>query len=295
MYFFVKNQKGVITLLILLMSGSVLCQDVSKTENIFTDQNTQIEKEVGFKKGNVSVELTAAMLPKAKIIRTEGSYRLQSRLQSAYDGGINYIYNVNKNLLISSGFHVVIGERNFFLNVPSEDLARYNVSGQLILFDKQTWGAIRVPLLVEKKINTTKAGLISLKAGLNLRYSGFTTDLLMEGGGIIDSNNNVTRIFSASFSERNDNKPWITVLAGACKLFVLDNKNILSVGLQADISTTYFYTGNYKITIPDKPVTSGMYKINGTSLGLSIQYIFTGANKRLIRSYQKKYLLNNLR
>lgn len=286
MYYFLKNQKGVITLLIFLMSRSGLCQVASKTENIFTDLNT-INNEIVLKKSHFSIEISASVLPKAKISRTEGNYRLQSRLQSAYDGGINYIYNVNKHLLISSGFHVVIGERNFFLNVPSEDVSRYNVSGRLIIFDKQTWGAIRVPLLVEKKINATKGGLISLKAGLNIRYSGFTTDLLMEGGGLYDSNNNVTSIFSASFSERNDNKPWITVLAGASKLFVLDNKNIVSVGLQADISTTYFYTGDYKITIPDKPVTSGRYKINGTSLGLSLQYIFTGVNKRLLRSYQK--------
>ena len=287
MHFIVKDQKGVITLLILLISVSGLCQVASKTEYIFIDQNTEIKKEIGFKKSNVSIEITAAMLPKAKISRTEGNYRLQSRLQSAYDGGINYIYNVNKHLLISSGFHVVIGERNFFLNVPSEDVIRYNVSGHLIIFDKEIWGAIRVPLLVEKKIKATKAGLISLKTGLNLRFSGFTTDLLMEGGGLYDSNNNVTSTFSAFFSGKNDNKPWITVLAGASKLFVLDNKNILSVGLQADISPTYFYKGNYKITIPGKPVTSGTYKINGTSLGLSLQYIFTGANKRLIRSYQK--------
>ena len=287
MFNFLKNQKGFITLLILLMSRYGLCQVASKIENIFTNQTKHLNTEIGFKKSNVSLELTVSMLPKAKITRTEGNYRLQSSLRAGYDGGINYIYNVNKHLLISSGFHVVLGERNFFLNVPSEDVSRYGVSGHYIIFDKALWGAIRVPLLVEKKMNTTNAGLISLKAGLNLRYSGFVTDLVMEGGGIIDSNNNVTRIFSASFSGNNDYKPWITFLAGASKLFVLDNQNILSIGLQADISTTYFFKGNYKITIPGKPVTSGVYKINGTSLGLSLQYIFTGANKRLIRSYQR--------
>lgn len=288
MYFFVKNQKGVITLLILLMSKYSLCQVTSKTENLFTDQAKHINNEKGFKRSHISLEISIAMQPKANISRTEGNYTLQSSHKPAYDGGINYIYNVNEHLLISSGFHVVLGERNFFANVPSEDVSRYRVSGRLIIWDKGLWGALRVPLLVEKKINTTKAGLVSLKAGLNLRYSGFVTDLEMYGGGIGDSNNNYTPIFSASFSGDNNNKPWITVLAGASKLFVLDNKNILSIGLQADISATYFFKGNYKITIPDKPVTSGTYKINGTSLGLSVQYIFTGANKRLIRSYQKK-------
>jgi len=49
--------------------------------------------------------------------------------------------------------------------------------------------------------------------------------------------------------------------------------------VQADISPTYFLEGNYEFTIPNKPVTSGTYKISGSSLGLSVQYIFTGKNK----------------
>jgi hypothetical protein len=68
---------------------------------------------------------------------------------------------------------------------------------------------------------------------------------------------------------------------------VLDNYNILSVGVQTDISPTYFLKGNYAITIPGKPVTSGTYKISGTSLGISLAYIFTGTNKRLVRQYEK--------
>jgi hypothetical protein len=268
------------------MSKCSLCQVVPKTESISPRQTKDII-EKGFKRSHVSLEIGTAMVPKARITRTEGNYRLQSTLQLAYDGGINYIYNVNEHLLISSGFHVVLGERNFFSHVPSEDVRRYRVRGHNIIYNKALWGAMRIPLLVEKKIHTKEAGLISLKGGLNVRYSGFVSDLVMEGGGIMDSTNIYTPIFSAFFAGNNDKKPWITVLAGTSKLFVLDNKNILSIGLQADISATYFFKGNYKIMIPDKPVTSGTYKINGTSLGLSVQYILTGANKRLIRSYQK--------
>lgn len=239
------------------------------------------------KRSNFSIEITASVLPKAIITRTEGSYRLHSHLQSAYDAGINYIYNFNENLSVSSGLRIIIGKRNFFLNVPSEDLSRYNLNGHLIIEDKEIWNVVSVPVWFEKRIDTKKAGLIAVKAGLSLRYSGFMNDLVMKGGGIIDSNNYVINIFSAYFSGNNNNKPWLTFLAGLSKLFVLDNQNILSVSLQADISATYFFKGSYSITIPDKPVTNGTYRINGTSLGLSVQYIFTGANKRLVRTYQK--------
>jgi hypothetical protein len=260
----------------------------AKTENKTIDKTKYINKKIGLKRSHVSLELSVAMQPKANISRTQGNYTLQSSHKPAYDGGLNYIYNINKDWSVSSGFHVVLGERNYFAHVPNEDVASFRANGRLIIWDRSLWGAVRAPLLVERKIKTTKAGLASFKAGLNLRYSGFVTDLEM-GGAILDSNNNVTRIFSASFSGNNNDKPWLTVLAGASKLFVLDNKNILSIGLQADISTTYFFMGNYSITIPNKPVTSGTYKINGTSLGLAVQYIFTGTNKRLIRSYQRKY------
>jgi hypothetical protein len=284
----IKNQKGITTLLILFISVSGHCQETSNLEKILNAQTMTNKKEIGLKRSNFSFEIAVAVQPKANISRTEGNYTLQSSHKPSYDGGLNYVHNINKDWLVSSGFHVVLGERNYFAHVPDEDVRSFFPTGRFIIFNKALWGAVRVPLLVERKINTTKAGLASLKAGLNVRYSGFVHDLEM-GGAILDSNNNVTRIFSASFSGNNDDKPWITFLAGASKLFVLDNKNILSIGLQADISTTYFFMGNYSITIPNKPVTSGTYKINGTSLGLAVQYIFTGTNKRLIRSYQRKY------
>lgn len=288
MYYCLKNQKGLATLLVFLTTKFCFCQVTSSSGNLLSNSYKYFNNEMVLKKSNIGVEITASMLPKAKITRETGNYRLRSRLQSAYGIGINYLYNVNKSLLISSGFHVNIGKWNFFANIPSEDLSRYNVSGRSIIWSKDIWGAMRIPVLIEKKINTKKAGLVSIKTGINFRYSGFMTDLVMSGGGIIDSSNQVISIFSAFFSGKNDSKPWITFSAGASKLFILDNLNILSVGLQVDISTTYFFKGNYTITIPDKPVTSGTYKISGTSVGLSVQYIFTGSNKRLIREYEKK-------
>ena len=288
MKYSLKHQKSILTLLVFLIPEFSFCQFEVQKENIFVNSFSHDNNEMPLKKSILSFEITASVLPKARITRETGNYRLQSRLQSAYDGGIDYIYNVNRNLSISSGFHAIIGKWNFFANIPSEDLSQYNLDGHSIIWDKDIWGAVRVPLLVEKKINTKKKGLTSIKTGLNLRYSGFVPDLLIGGGGIIDSNNQVIPIFSAFFSEKNNCKPWITFLAGVSKLFVLDNQNILSVGLQADVSTTYFFKGNYIITTPNHPNTSGTYKINGASLGLSIQYIFTGANKRLIREYQEK-------
>ena len=271
------DRKALVVFLAILITQFSFCQPGSTMKAL---------KEPGtFKKSNLSVEITASVLPGAKISRDQGKYKLRSSLQSSYDLGINYLYNVNKNLLISSGLHMVVGKRNFFANIPSEDLPGFNINGVLLIEDKELWGSFRVPLLAEKKLHTKKAGVISIKAGINLRYSGLMLD---EGVGvhITDQNGQPIYIFNADFQVYK--KPWITFLAGISKQFVLRNYNIVSVGLQADISPRYFYKGDYAFTIPNQPITTGEYKISGTSAGLSVQYIFTGANKRLNQNYQNK-------
>jgi hypothetical protein len=237
------------------------------------------------KKNNLGIEIIASVLPNAKITKEEGKYELKSRLQSSYDLGINYLHSLNKSLLISTGLHFIIGKRNFFANIPSRDINNWD--GRNIIEDKDLWGSFRIPLLIEKKLNYKKTSVISVKTGFNFRYSGLMQDESI-GGAIIDSNNQVIDIFNAELLRRNNGKPWVTFLTGMSKSIILNNKNILSVGLQADVSTTYFLKGNYEITIPNQPITRGTYKINGTSLGLSVQYIFTGGNKQIIKPTKNK-------
>jgi hypothetical protein len=283
-----KYQKGVLALLIFILTKFSFGQIASYDWKVLPTLSGIPNNGMKLKKSNFSIVVTASVLPRAKITRDQGNYTLYSRLQSAYDLGFNYIYNVNNNLLLTTGIHTIIGRWNFFANIPDEDISVYRVSGKLIIWNKDTWGIIKIPLLIEKKLNCRKIGLLSTKAGINFRYSGFNSDLGIGSGGIITSNNQVINLFDSDFSIDNKNKPWITFLAGINKLFVLDNYNILSVGVQTDISPIYFLKGNYAITVPGQSVTSGTYKVSGTSLGLSISYTFTGTNKRLVQEYEKK-------
>ncbi len=285
MFFIINIQKSLLAFFLLLAPMLNYCQIISNGKNGLISKVFSSDSLV--KKNHFGIEITASLLPKAKIIKEEGGYQLKSHLQSSFDIGINYLRYLNESIFISTGFHIVIGKRNFFAEIPASDIpGSTNMDEDLLIEDKDIWGSIRIPFILEKNINL-KGKPIYLKTGVNLRYSGFMTDLVMSGGGIIDSNNQVISIFSAFFSGNNNYKPWITFLAGVSKPIVLDNKNILLLSINADISPTYFFKGVYEITIPNKPVTSGTYKISGTSLGLSVQYIFTGYNKRLVRSYQK--------
>lgn len=284
-----KSQKGIFTFLALFSIELGWSQGIISSNNVSNESFVGAVSRKSIKRGNIGFELTLSILPKAKIKSYEGSYKLKSHLQSSYDIGLNYLYNVKRGVTISTGLHFVVGKANFFLDVPTQDLIRYNIlDGRKIIESKELWGAFRIPLVIEKKINIKRKNQTLLRAGLNLRYSGLMTDLVISGGGILDSNNQVISLFSGFFAGKNNYKPWISFLVGAGKVFSLKNKNDISICLQADISGTFFYTGTYEITIPNQPITSGTYKVNGTSLGLSVQYIFTGYNKQLLRSYQKK-------
>lgn len=285
-YSFIHSQLGSVFLLAML-----LLPEMSNAQSQYTigsDLRYTSDDKIGSsKKGRLSLELTASMLPKAKISRTEGDYVLKSHIQSAYSVGVNYNYSFNKKTVIISGMHFVLGKWNYFLDVPSQDVNQYRISGRKIAEGKELWSTIRIPLVVDKDVKFLNKEMI-VRGGISLRYSGLMRDVLIRGGGVIDSNNQVIRIFSASFSGKNDYKPWITFIAGLGKKFSLSNKNEFSIYLIADISTKYFFRGNYQITIPNKPITYGAYKLNGASLGLSVQYIFTGYNKRIVKEFEKE-------
>ena len=272
-------KKIILLCLGLLFAKICFCQSANLYKNDRNIKTNISNEQLKFKESNLGVEVIASILPQAKITSQSDRYKLRSHLQSSYDIGINYLHYTKSNLIFSTGLHLIIGKRNFFANIPSEDINNWD--GRNIIEDKELWGSIRVPFSVEKKLNAKKPGCIYVKAGFNFRYSGLMSDELNEQL-LVYSNNQIVRIFNAEISARNNGIPWITFLAGVSKSFLLDNKNILSLTLQTDISPTYFLKSNYEITIPNQPVTTGTYKINGSSLGLSVQYIFTGTNKQLV-------------
>jgi hypothetical protein len=117
---------------------------------------------------------------------------------------------------------------------------------------------LRIPLLIEKKISN-KPNPCSIKAGLNFRYTGLMSDESFVGIRF-DSNNRPTEVFNAEISARNNGKPWITFLGGVSKSILLDNKNVLSIGVQADISTTYFLKAIMKLQYPISRSQVGLIK-----------------------------------
>jgi hypothetical protein len=248
------------------------------------------------KKSNFGFELMASVLPPANIRQAPGNFKLKSRIQSSYDVGINYIRKFEKKWSISAGLHFTVGKWNYFRIVPG---AVTGSSNDLYLEFKELWGSFRLPLMAEKQIRISHKNF-SMKAGLSLHYSGLMADLEI-GSSTFSSNP-----FKLNAEFPAYKKPWLSLLMGFSRDIVLKNNNLISAGLLADISRTWFLKGNYRIYINNRLEESGIYKINGTSLGISLRYTWTGANKLLvkrklllipkgqaIKKFSKKELLGN--
>jgi hypothetical protein len=235
-----------------------------------------------------SIELNVALLTKADIHTIEGNYELESRLQSAFSAGINYDFKINTLHGFQSGIHFTLTKRNFFLHVPDSDLEGFLSSGGAPqIEDKELALKLVIPFLFKRRFSYEKMSFWELVAGVNLNYSGFSNDEIITVS-IADSNYQLTEIFYGEFSSNNAKKPWATCLLGTSKSFLLANHNILSIGFFVEISTADYIYGQYQITIPNKSITKGTYSVSGSGLSIALRYMFTSANKKLIKERQKR-------
>lgn len=243
----------------------------------------------GLNQNSISIQVSGAALSKANIQTKEGYYHLNSRLHSSFSAGMNYTINLNQEWGIYSGLHFNLTRSSFFKNIPNADLTGISRADDAppLIYYKGIYNRLVVPVMAIRKFKFRKSGFWDIQGGIKLNYSGFSSD---EGIGmsIADSNFQFTTIFDGEFKSNNNGKPWVSFSLGASKNLYLKNYNQLRIQLFAEFSKTSFLKGDYQITIPNKPITIGTYSVTGSCVGLSVEYIFTGANKRFIKQYEKK-------
>jgi hypothetical protein len=238
-----------------------------------------------------SIELKASVLPKANIETQEGNYHLQSKLQSSFSAGINYQLGLSRLWSFRSGLQFTLTKWNFFLHIPDADLPGYpSTGGAPQIEDKDLYLKVVIPFLLNRNFQCSERGFWNVSGGINLNYSGFNVD---EGIAVYigDSNHQQTTIFDGEFSGNHGNKPWLTFQLETARSFLLENYNLLAIAFSIEFSNTNFISGNYQITVPNKPITIGTYGVTGSALGLSLRYVFTGANKRIVKAHLKKKAL----
>lgn len=242
-------------------------------------------------KGNkVGIHIAASMLPKAKIHTIEGTSFLNSKLHSSFNAGLSYLINFNYLWGIYSGISLNITKINFYKYISNSDLSGSGIvisdDTPPLIYYNGIYPRLILPVVMTRRFHFNKKGFWDIGAGVKLNYSGFSSDEEI-GMSVGDTNNYQINIFNANFKSNNHLKPWLSLSLETSKYLLLNNKNLLSFSLFLEWSKTDFLKSNYEITIPGKPVTSGIYSVTGSCIGLSVQYIFTGANKRLVKTFQK--------
>ncbi len=87
----------------------------------------------------------------------------------------------------------------------------------------------------------------------------------------------------------NDAKPWVSFPFNAGHAWLLKNNNLFQLSICTNFSFTKYVDGTYEIDIPGRSLTQGRYSSTGSFIGLSMNYVFTSANYRIRKEYEKKY------
>ena len=229
--------------------------------------------------------LSTGVSQNAIINKKTGEYDIRSTLQPFFEGGINYQKSLKKNLFLIIGLRETVTGRNAIFKAPIKEINPYGYSeshSQLKINDFDF--PISIPVFVEKGWQITKSKIVFIQTGVNFRCS-LGSDIGY-GYSLTDTNWQRIDVFSLELNSNNYRKPWINYNIGGGYGWVLKNYNILKLGVLANISFTKFISGTYQVDIPSHPLSQGTYGVTGSNMGLTVSYIFTGINKKLVKQYE---------
>lgn len=269
--------------ILILLQINVFGQD----EDFNKAKAETFKKPIWYANRFLSLYLKIGTSPRAYINQIEGQYRLEPKPNISYSCGLNYIINLNPKFSLHSGISFSVTKLNFQVFIPASDIPTIPRAfpNTPIVDYTEAFFHVSVPFLCERRLTVHKKSFWSVKGGLKLNYSGFNLDG-RTGVSVQNSNGQQEGIYSSDFKYTNGHLPWVSFSTAVLKNIVLSNKNILGIEVGVEAGKNGYVRGDYLITIPNKPNSYGVYKINGFSAGLTVSYTFTGANKRLAKQYQ---------
>jgi hypothetical protein len=221
---------------------------------------------------------------KATIHHSTGAYRLGSTSTKGIEAGANLHLHFSRLYSLIVGLHGGASGRNYTLFIPKEDFnpdlpASFRIGPK---YSVNMDGYITAPVLLERRWMTANNHHWNLLAGVNIR---FYPDEFSEGHShaLQDANGQYYDILRMNLEVGNNYKPWLDYTFGGGYTQMLDNNNMLRLNILANISNQELTKGTYKVMVPGLPVSEGTYAANFSFIGVSVQYILTGVNKRLRR------------
>ncbi|MEP7252821.1 MAG: hypothetical protein ABI683_10595 [Ginsengibacter sp.] len=259
--------------------------------HLHAQPNNDVRQETVSKvlyKGNYfAIYLSPYMSLKAKTVKQSGDYLLGASGSSGIEAGGNYFINFNKDYSLIAGAHVGFSGRNFKLSISKYDFTP-NLQDDIKFNGRLTKDYaiyLSAPVWVERRWAAGKNNAWNVDAGINVRSDPDEAGYGYDYGGL-DVNGQYAPVLNMDGDVGNNLKPWINFNVGGGYSMLLSNYNFLRVNLIANFSATKVVNFNYTIDVSGKPVSTGTYSSNLSYVGLSFSYIFTNANRRLLKLYK---------
>lgn len=224
---------------------------------------------------------------KAKIVKESGEYSIKSTEVGGVEGGASFFINFNNNYSIITGIHVGESGRNAgtFISKSEFNPALKKDFNVPLAFGKDYAFYLVAPVWFEKRWVKRNFDHWNADVGINIRYHPGDDSFGYFGFGE-DVNGQGQQVFFMDGWVGNNIKPWLNYNISGGYSWFLSNYNFLRINLIANFSTTKVVNFNYTIDVSGKPQSTGTYSSNLSYIGLSISYILTGANKRLLKLYE---------
>ncbi|MDZ4808703.1 MAG: hypothetical protein SGI96_10575 [Bacteroidota bacterium] len=278
--FFIYNKLGLGFLFFLWVVNAAAQHDKLKRENILTGYV--------FKGNHIQFNFSTLSVLKASLKNQTGNYPVNSKAALGLSISFTYKKNFNNNYSFIIGSDAAILGRNFIVAFNKNDFTPSLIQDYTIKGINSYLSAlvISLPLLVEKRWLYAKTKYLFANTGIRLNFStgadfeGFSISLKDVNNGFYDTGG--TDVYA-----NNDAKPWVSFPLNAGHSWLLKNNNLLQLAICSNISFTKYVNGTYQIIIPGKPLTEGKYSSTGSFIGLSLNYVFTNANYRIRKAYEK--------
>ena len=257
----------------------------------FAQNNNSIKENISkvlFKGSYFAFYLNPYIAQKGKLVRQSGAYSMSAANVTGMEAGGNYFINFNKDYSLIVGAHAGFSGRNFELFISKPDFNPslpndINFRGHLT---KDYDLYLSAPVWVERRWIKKNTATWNADAGINVRFDPNEEFYSYDYGGI-DINGQYDPVLSMGGYIGNNWKPWFNFNIGGGYSMFLSNYNFIRINMLANFSATKVVNFNYTIDVTGKPQSTGNYSANLSFIGLSFSYIFTGANKRLLKLYER--------
>lgn len=246
----------------------------SYSQSTNTRQN-KVDSNLLDTKPHFSFTIIPYLTQKALITTETGNYTPTTSNAMGGEIGINYHLYSNNSYSILLGLHAGAGSRNHQLFIPKEDFSPA-LEHDIIEKGRFTHFAdlyFSIPILIERKWKLKNENYWNMVAGINVRHviENFSHTQYFYP----DANGQMIQVEDFDLMIGNDRKPWLNYNLGGGYVWLLHNKNFLSVNLLGNLSTTDMVHGKYTINVTGKEPASGRYTANYSFIGLSVNYILT--------------------